>query len=38
MLTFKAKKTHLKESYDKQNLTPVVISYEIFATRKRLVS
>ena len=29
---------HLKESYDKQNLTLVVISNEIYETRRRLVS
>ena len=36
MSTFKAIKPHLK--YDKQNLTLVVISYEIYETRQRLVS
>ena len=35
MSTFQAIKFHLKQSYDKQNLTLVVISYE---TRQRLVS
>ena len=38
MSTFKAIKPNLKESYDKQNLTLVVISYEIYETRRRLVS
>ena len=38
MSTFKAMKSHLKQSYDKQNLTLVVISYEIYETRRRLVS
>ena len=36
--TFKAIDPHLKQSYDKQNLTLVVISYEIYETRRRLVS
>ena len=36
--SFKAIKPHLKQSYDKQNLTLVVISYEIYETRRRLVS
>ena len=38
MSSFKAIKTHLKLLYDKQNLTLVVISYEIYETRRRLVS
>ena len=37
MSSFKAIKSHLKQSYDKQNLTLVVISYEIYETRQRLV-
>ena len=35
MIILKAIKSHFKKSYDKQNLTLVVISYE---TRRRLVS
>ena len=31
-------KFDFKGSYDKQNLTPVVNSYEIYETRRRLVS
>ena len=31
-------KSHFKGSYDKQNLTLVVISYDIYETRRRLVS
>ena len=38
MLILKAIKSHCKEAYDKQNLTLMVISYEIYETRKRLVS
>ena len=34
MTTFKAIKSHLKQLYDKQNLTLVVISYEM-TTRVR---
>ena len=34
----KAIRAHFKGSYDKQNLTLVVISYEIYETRRRLVS
>ena len=34
----KAIKAHLSGSYDKQNLTLVVISYKIYETRRRLVS
>ena len=30
-------KSHCKGSYDKQNLTFVIISYEIYETRRRLV-
>ena len=38
MLHLKAIKSHFKESYDKQNLTLVVISYAIYETPQRLVS
>ena len=38
MIILKAMKFHLKGSYDKQNLTQVVISYEIYETRQRLIS
>ena len=38
MSTLKMIKSSLKWSYDKQNLTLVVISYEIYETRQRLVS
>ena len=38
ILLLKAIKSHFKGSYDKQNLTLVVISYEIYETRPRLVS
>ena len=38
MSTFKAIKLCLTQSYDKQNLTLVIISYEIYETRQRLVS
>ena len=31
-------KSHFKRSYDKQKLTLVVISYEIYETRQRLIS
>ena len=31
-------KSYIKGSYDKQTLTLVVISYEIYETRRRLVS
>ena len=34
----KAKKSDFKGSYDKQNFTLVVISYEIYEIRQRLVS
>ena len=34
----KAIKSHFRRSYDKQNLTFVVISYEIYESRRRLVS
>ena len=37
MLSLKAIKSHFKGSYDKQNLTLVLISYEIYETRRRLV-
>ena len=33
----KAIKSHFKGSYDKQNFTLVVISYEIYETCQRLV-
>ena len=36
--TLKAIKSNFNGSYDKQNLTLVVISYEIYETRQRLVS
>ena len=36
--TLEAMKFNLNRSYDKQNLTLVVISYEIYETRRRLVS
>ena len=35
---FEGDKILFKWSYDKQNLTLVVISYEIYETRQRLVS
>ena len=35
---FEGDKNSFKGSYDKQNLTLVVISYEIYETRQRLVS
>ena len=38
MFSLKAINSHFKGSYDKQNLTRVVISYEIYETRRRLVS
>ena len=38
MLHLKAIKSHFKGSYDKQDLILVVISYEIYETRRRLVS
>ena len=38
MSTFKAIKSHLKQSYDKQNLTLMIIAYEIYETRQRLIS
>ena len=38
MLILRAIKSHFKWSCDKQNLTLVVISYEIYETRQRLVS
>ena len=38
ILTLKAIKSHFKGSYDKHNLTLMVILYEIYDTRQRLVS
>ena len=38
MLILKTIKSHFSGSYDKQNLTRVVISSEIYETRRRLVS
>ena len=38
MFILKAIKSRIKGSYDKSNLTFVVISYEIYETRRRLVS
>ena len=38
MFILKAIKIHFKRSYDKQNLTLVVVSHEIYETRRRLVS
>ena len=38
MLILKAIKSYFRGSYDKQNLTLVVISYEIYETCPRLVS
>ena len=38
MFVLKAIKSNFKGSYDKQNLTRVVISYEIYKTRQSLVS
>ena len=38
MFILKAVKSSFKGSYDNQNLTQVVISYEIYETRRRLVS
>ena len=38
MFILKAIKSNFKGSYDKQNLTLVVILYEIYETRQRLVS
>ena len=38
MSTLKAIKSHFKQSYDKQNLILVAISYEIYETRQGLVS
>ena len=37
-LILKSIKSHFKGSYDKQNLTLEVISYENYETRQRLVS
>ena len=38
MFILKAIKFHFKGSYDQKNFTSVVISYEIYETRRRLVS
>ena len=38
MFILKAIESHFKRLYDKSNLTIVVISYEIYETRRRLVS
>ena len=38
IVNFKGDKIPLKQSYDKQDVTLVVISYEIYETRPRLVS
>ena len=38
MFIMKAMKSQFKMSYDKQNLTRAVNSYEIYETRQRLVS
>ena len=38
MFILKSIKSNFKGSYDEQNLTLVVISYEIYETRQRLVS
>ena len=38
IVQFEGDKINFKESYDKQNLSLVVISYEIYETRRRLVS
>ena len=38
MFILKAIKSHLKGSFDKQNLTLVVISYEVYETPRRLIS
>ena len=35
---FEGNKSHFRGSYDKQNLTLVVISYKIYETCQRLVS
>ena len=35
--TLKAIESSFERSYDKQNITLVVISYEIYQTRRRLV-
>ena len=37
MFILKAKKYHLKKTYNKQNFTLVCISYDIYETRRRLV-
>ena len=38
MFIWKATKSHFKGSYDKQNLIVVVMLYEIYETRRKLVS
>ena len=38
MIILKSIKSYFKGSYDKQNFTLVVISYEIYETPRRLVS
>ena len=38
IFVFKAIKSNIKGSYNKQNITLVVMSYEIYETRLRLVS
>ena len=38
MFILHAIESHFSGSYDKQNLTLVVISYKIYETRRRLVS
>ena len=38
MSTLKTIKSSFKRSYDKQNLTFVVISYEIYETRARFIN
>ena len=37
MSTLKAIKSHFERSYDKQNITRVVISYEIYQTRRKFI-
>ena len=38
LFILKAIKSDFKGSYDKQNLTLVIVSFEIYETRRRLVS
>ena len=38
IFTLKVIKSHFKGSYDKQNLTHMAISFEIYGTSQRLVS